>query len=208
MITQTENTRFLAAVMFVDMVDYTARMQEDEAQAISLRNRLRQVLQAKVLKRGGKIQQYYGDGALITFYSAYESAMCAVEIQGELQQNLRVPVRIGIHLGDIVSNSDGVYGDAVNIASRIESLSVPGGILISDKIENELRNHANIKSLFVGTVDLKNVNRPIDLYTLKNNELSIPSSGIELKWQRMLSKQVTTELLHPYLINLNTGILN
>jgi class 3 adenylate cyclase len=75
----------------------------------------------------GLILQYYGDGTLSVFGSAIEAIECAVEIQRELSKDPKIPLRIGIHIGDIVYSDDGIYGDAVNIASRIEKLSAPGG---------------------------------------------------------------------------------
>jgi len=128
------NIRLLAAIMFTDMVGYTALMQEDEDRAIQLREKHRRILEKEIASHQGKILQYYGDGTLSIFGSAIESVRCAINIQREMQQNPKIPLRIGIHIGDIVYEDDGVYGDGVNVAARIQSLSVPGVILISDKI--------------------------------------------------------------------------
>ena len=133
-------TRQLAAIMFTDMVGYTALMQEDEELAISNRVRHKQVFEEMVPKFNGKILQYYGDGTLCIFSSALFAVQCAIEIQQQLRRPPEIPVRIGIHSGDIVYDAEGIYGDGVNVASRVESLSVPGGIFISEKVFDEIKN--------------------------------------------------------------------
>jgi TolB-like protein/Tfp pilus assembly protein PilF len=165
----------LSAIMFSDMVGYTALMQEDERKAKESRDRYRKVLEVNILKHQGKILQYYGDGALAVFGSAIHSALCAVEIQKELLKPPEIPLRIGIHSGDIVHDDDGIFGDGVNIASRIESLSVPGGILISDKLFDEIKNHSNLPAEFLGSYKLKNVKAPVKIYALINPGLNIPT---------------------------------
>ena len=167
--------RMLSAVMFSDMFGYTALMQEDETNAKASRDRYRKVLEENVAKHQGKILQYYGDGALTVFSSAIESALCAVEIQKELSISPKVPLRMGIHSGDIVYDGDGAYGDGVNIASRIESLAVPGSVLISERIFDDIKNHSSISTEFLGAFNLKNVKAPVKIYALSNPELNIPS---------------------------------
>ena len=130
----------LAAIMFTDMVGYTALMQEDEKHAMILRNKHRNVLERLVSEHRGQILQYDGDGTLSIFGSAIEAAACGMKIQKELQENPKVPLRIGIHAGDIVYDDEGVYGDGVNVASRIENIAIPGSVLISEKIHEELKN--------------------------------------------------------------------
>jgi len=168
------NIRLLAAIMFTDMVGYTALMQEDEDRAIQLREKHRRILEKEIASHQGKILQYYGDGTLSIFGSAIESVRCAINIQREMQQNPKIPLRIGIHIGDIVYEDDGVYGDGVNVAARIQSLSVPGGILISDKIFDETKNHPEFQTLFIGSFELKNVRRPIEVFALSNSGLVVP----------------------------------
>jgi len=172
--------RMLSAIMFSDMVGYTALMHEDEKKAKDSRDRYRKTLEENISKHQGKILQYYGDGALAIFGSAIESALCAVEIQKELLKTPEVPLRIGIHSGDIVYDDDGIYGDGVNIASRIESLSVPGGVLISDKLFDEIKNHSFLSAEFLGSYKLKNVKSPVKIYAISNPGLKIPT-GQQLK---------------------------
>ena len=102
-------TRQLAAIMFTDMVGFTALMQTDEALANAKRERHKTVMESAVKNFGGKILQYYGDGTLCIFNSAIEGVTCAMKIQQQLAQEPRVDLRIGIHSGDIlwVAGSDG-----------------------------------------------------------------------------------------------------
>jgi len=167
--------RMLAAIMFTDMVGYTAMMQENEKLAKVLRNKHREVLERLVFEHRGQVLQYYGDGTLSIFGSVIESAMCASKIQQELQTEPKVPLRIGLHAGDVVYDDEGVYGDGVNIASRIENIAVPGSVLISDKINDELKNHQEISTVFLGKYNLKNVKSPVKLYAITVNGLVIPS---------------------------------
>lgn len=166
--------RMLAAIMFTDIVGYTAMMQEDEFKAISLRDRSRKALEDFALVHQGRILQFFGDGTLLVFGSVVEAIMCAIEVQRELQQEPKVPLRIGIHSGDIVYDDDGIYGDSVNVASRIESIGVGNSILISSKVNEELLNHKEIPTQYLGTFELKNVRSPVDIYAVDLQELAIP----------------------------------
>lgn len=125
--------RQLAAIMFSDMAGYTALMQQNEQLAKVKHRRLKEVLEAFVTDHQGKILQYYGDGALSIFNSAIEGVNCAVEIQQALLQEPKVDLRIGIHTGEISIEDEIIYGDGVNLASRVESLAVPGSIFISER---------------------------------------------------------------------------
>jgi len=173
-------SRLLAAIMFTDMVGYTALMQKDEHKAKQNRDRHRKIQQKAVEDHRGKILQYYGDGTLIIFNSAIEGVDCAIQIQSELQREPKIPLRIGIHIGDIVYDDEGVYGDGVNVASRIEGLAVSGSILISGKVFDEVKNHQAISTAYLGTFDLKNVSKPMGVYAVDNEGLAVPSEN-ELK---------------------------
>ncbi len=101
--------RQLSAIMFTDMVGYTALMQEDERRAMQYRDRQREVLKRLIDQHDGEILQYYGDGALSVFQSAIHAVECAISIQEELSREPRVPLRIGIHIGDVVRDDEGVF---------------------------------------------------------------------------------------------------
>ncbi|HEU4860594.1 MAG TPA: tetratricopeptide repeat protein [Chitinophagaceae bacterium] len=166
--------RKLGAVMFADMTGYTAMMQEDEAHAKLLRQRQRQTLDSLIPAHHGTILQYFGDGTLSIFDSATDAVRCGIAIQNELQKEPAVKLRIGIHIGDIVYDREGIYGDCVNIASRIESLSVPGGVLFSAKVYDEIKNQRDIKAKPIGKFHLKNVKQPLEVYAATNDGLVIP----------------------------------
>lgn len=170
-----DNIRLLAAIMFADMVGYTELMQENEQQAKKYRDRQRAVLEDCILEHRGNVIQYYGDGSLSIFGSAIEAVKCAIAIQKQLRNEPRVPLRIGLHLGDIVYDDEGAYGDAVNLAARIESLSTPGGILISDRVNDELQGHPDIQTVSLGRHNLKHIKRPVEVFAVKKSGLNIPS---------------------------------
>ncbi|MFH5830973.1 tetratricopeptide repeat protein [Halalkalibaculum sp. DA384] len=171
-----EHFRLLAAIMFADMVGYTAMMQEDEEEAVKKRDRQREILEECILENQGRVIQYYGDGTLSIFGSAIRSVECAIEIQKKLNSsNEQIPLRIGLHVGDIVYDDEGAYGDAVNMAARIQALAVPGSILVSDRLYDELKNHPKIKVKNLGTHQLKNISREVTVYAISNSGLEVPS---------------------------------
>ena len=167
--------RKLAAVMFTDMVGYTAMMSENEQKAKQQRGRHRQIIETAVAVHQGDIVQYFGDGSLIIFESAVESIRCGIDIQKQMLSEPQIPLRIGIHLGDIVRTEDGIYGEGVNVASRIESFSKPGAVLLSERIYHELSNHPEFTTRFLGTFDLKNVKYALGIYAIVVPPLYVPS---------------------------------
>ena len=166
--------RQLSAIMFTDMVGFTALMQEDEHRAKSIRDRHRATLRQSIEKHGGEIIQFYGDGTLSVFGSAVNAVSSAVAAQQALQQEPSIPVRMGLHIGDINRDEDGVYGDGVNVASRIEGLSVPGAVMISGKVFDEIKNHPELPATALGEFDLKNVRRPIRVFAITAPGLVVP----------------------------------
>lgn len=182
--------RQLAAVMFTDIVGYTALMQEDEEVAINVRTRHREVFQLQHELHQGEIIQYYGDGTLSVFKSAVEATKCAIEIQRHLQKGKPVPIRMGLHIGDIVFNNTEVYGDGVNFASRIESMSVAGAVLVSGKLNDELKNHNIISTTSLGHFELKNIDKPVEVFAVTNEGITVPQPE-ELKGkQKILQKTI------------------
>ncbi len=169
--------RQLAAVMFTDIVEYTALMQGNEKVAANARARHREVFEEQHSLHRGEIIQYYGDGTLSVFKSAIEAVNCAIDIQRLLQEVEPVPLRIGLHLGDIVFDHTEVYGDGVNFASRIESLGSAGSILLSEKINDELKNHTTITSTSLGHFELKNISKPAEVFAITNKGIKVPSSS-------------------------------
>jgi adenylate cyclase len=167
--------RILAAIMFTDIVGYTALMQENEQKAMQDRDRHKGVLLESIERHHGKILQYYGDGTLSIFHSTIEAIDCAIRIQSILQEEPKIPLRIGVHSGDIAYDNEGIYGDGVNVASRIEGLAVAGSVLISGKVFDDIKNHPSISAVSLGSFELKNVRKPLDVYAISNKGLAVPT---------------------------------
>ena len=144
------STRQLAAIMFTDIAGYTALMENDEALAMQYREKMKQKLESEVKTHGGKIIKLSGDGALCSFDSAIESVKAALSLQISMQQEPKVPVRIGIHQADVIFEESDVHGDGVNIASRLESLAMPGSIFISAKVFDDIKNQKDIQTVSLG----------------------------------------------------------
>jgi serine/threonine-protein kinase len=163
--------------MFADMVGYTALMQEDESGARAQRDQHRSLLAAAVARRNGEILQYYGDGTLCIFASAVEAVECAVAVQLVVNKGPLLPLRIGIHTGDIVHDPDGVYGDVVNVSSRIEGLAAPGGVMISSKVFDEIKNHHSLSAVSIGVVRLKKLETHLKIFAISNEGLAVPTEN-------------------------------
>ena len=161
--------------MFTDMVGYTSLMQKDEPRARKLIESQREILTPLVKKHDGEVLQYVGDGTFCTFNSAIEAVNCAIEIQLALLTEVAIRLRIGIHVGDVVVKGDEVYGDGVNVASRLEPLAEPGGICISGKVYDEVRNKPDIEAVFVGNKSLKNVDHLLAVYAISGSGIPYPS---------------------------------
>ena len=167
--------RQLAAIMFTDIEGYTALMQHNEAKAIQTRDKHRNIFNSITEKHNGRILQYYGDGTLSIFDSAIDAVKCGIEMQIGFQKEPTIPIRIGIHTGDIIFSEEEIIGDGVNIASRIESIAVSGSVFISDKVYDEIKNQDSIKTSLLKTFKLKNVEKPIEVYAISNAGLIVPN---------------------------------
>jgi adenylate cyclase len=169
----SEPSRQLAAVVFSDIVGYSAIMQESETEAVEKVNRFRQVIENKTPFFHGRIIQYYGDGCLLLFNSAVDAVALAKDMQSEFYEEPQLPVRIGIHIGDVLIKDGNVFGDAVNIAARIQALAPPGGILISEAVQKNIANKQNISTEYLKTEIPKNIKEPIRIYNVKTDRVNI-----------------------------------
>lgn len=167
-------SRQLAAIMFTDIEGYTALMQQNEEKAIQARDKHRRIFNSITEKHEGRVLQYYGDGTLSIFDSAIDAVKCGIEMQLGFQKDPTIPVRIGIHTGDIIFSEEEIIGDGVNVASRIESLAVPGSVFISEKVYDEIKNQESIKTSLLKTFKLKNVEKPVEVYAISNVGLIVP----------------------------------
>ena len=170
----TNPMRQLAAIMFTDIVGYTALMGKDNARALALVRKSRDIQKPLVEEHHGRWLKEMGDGALAQFNTAVDAVNCAIEIQKLARAEFDGKLRIGIHLGDITFEDNDVYGDGVNVASRLESIADPGGIYISESIDKAIRGQTNIQTIFVGASRLKNVNYDIRIFAIQGVGLPIP----------------------------------
>jgi TolB-like protein/class 3 adenylate cyclase/lipoprotein NlpI len=171
-------SRQLAAIMFADIVGYTALMENDESLAMSSRERLKNKLEEVVNDHGGRLLAFHGDGALCSFTSTLESVKAATALQLEMQSPPLVPLRIGIHTGDVLVDGNNIYGDGVNIASRMESFAVPGSIFISSKAYDDIKNQKEVSAVSMGRYLLKNVKGQMEIFAISNPGLVIPDAEI------------------------------
>src|SRR5216684_6781881 len=172
MVMPTEE-RKLAAIMFTDMVGYSALAQRDDKVALELLEEHRRLLREIFPPLHGTEIKTIGDAFLVEFGSALEAAQCAIEIQRTLAKrnhdvmsDRRIELKIGIHIGDVVHRDGDVYGDGVNIASRIEQLAGAGGICVSMDVERQIRNALEARFEKFGSADLKNIKLPMDLFRI------------------------------------------
>src|SRR5215472_12196902 len=165
--------RKLAAIMFTDMAGYSALSQRDDKLALELLEEHRQLLREIFPRFHGTEIKTIGDAFLVEFNSALEAAQCAIEIQRALAKrnadvppDRRIEVKIGIHIGDVVHRDGDVYGDGVNVASRIEPLAGAGGICVSMDVERQIRNAVETRFEKLAPTELRNISVPMDLFRI------------------------------------------
>ena len=158
---EQSKSRRLSAIMFTDIVDYSALMNQNESAAIALLENKEKIISPITEKFNGSTLKKSGDGYLIEFISAVEAVRCGVNIQKTVSefnsnrnQNGKIILRIGIHLGDILIKNGDIFGDGVNIASRIEPLAEPGGICISQTVYDQIKNKVEIQTIDLGEAEL------------------------------------------------------
>ena len=166
--------RRLAAILFTDIVGYTAMMQQNETKARAVIKKYIAVLKEGVASHSGEILNDYGDGNLCAFSSASEAVQCALEIQQQLTTEPEVPLRIGLHIGEIFFEDGKILGDGVNVASRIQSLGQANTILFSEEIQDKIKNVPKFRSAFIGAFAFKNIDKPVNVFALANEGLEIP----------------------------------
>ena len=169
-----EGERELAAIMFTDMVGYSTLSQRNEDLAIELLTLHREILRPIFKKHQGKEIENIGDAFFVEFRSTVSAASCAIEIQKTLyERNLncnderKILLRIGLHVGDVFHIGKHVHGDGVNIAARLEPLSIPGGICLSEDIARQVNNKIEYDVQHIGVKKLKNIDIPMNIYSIK-----------------------------------------
>ncbi len=168
-----DEIRRLAAMMQTDIVGYTAMTQRDETVALALLSEHNALLRSVFPRYRGSEIKALGDGFLVEFSSALDAVQCAIDIQTKLRErNAEAPdltpirIRIGLHVGDVVHRRDDVFGDGVNITSRIEPLAEPGGIAVSQQVYSQIWNKVDLPMVSLGPQQLKNIHVPIEVHRL------------------------------------------
>ena len=167
----------LAAIMFTDIVGYTALMDKDEEAAFALLEKNRSIHKPLIKKFHGKFLKEMGDGILASFSTVTDVVYCAGAIQQACQNEPDLKLRIGIHQGEVVFEGEDVFGSGVNIASRLEPLAPIGGILVSESVVRNIENKKGIETKFLREETLKNVKHPVKIYQVKVEGIKTPASA-------------------------------
>jgi len=167
-------TRQLAAIIFTDIAGYTELMSKDEQKAFNVLKRNREIHMQAIELYQGKLVKEVGDGMLLCFMTVTDALLAAMKIQLSCVSEKNIPLRIGIHFGEIVFENNDIFGDSVNVASRIQSLGVPGSVLFSKKIADEVKNKSTFQLTTLGFFDLKNIEESLEVYALSNPGFIVP----------------------------------
>ena len=184
----TQN-RQLAAIMFTDIVGYTALMGNNEQKAFELLRKNREMQKPIIEEFGGRWVKELGDGVMASFPAVSNAVYAAIKIQEACFQAKAFELRIGIHIGEVVFENNDIFGDAVNIASRLQALAPPSGIFVSGSVHRDLVNKNEIRSEFFRIETLKNVKEPIHVYKIfsAGNEVN------EAKTKRLINSSIIPE---------------
>jgi TolB-like protein/class 3 adenylate cyclase/Tfp pilus assembly protein PilF len=182
-------TRRLAAILAADVVGYSRLMGEDEAGTARAVRERREAATPIVRSFGGRVAKTMGDGVLLEFPSVVAAVECAIVIQklmaernADVPENKRILYRMGVNLGDVLVDGDDILGDGVNIAARLESLSEPGGVLISGTAYDHVRGRVDAHFVDLGEKDLKNIVRPVRVFAINPSaESSAPVPSAQKK---------------------------
>lgn len=173
--------RRLVAIMFTDIKGFTAMMQQDELSAVNLLARHKELFLSFTSQYNGQVIKYMGDGTLTVFDSANQAVRCGIALQRAFNTEPVIPVRIGIHMGEVILENNDVIGDSVNLSSRIQSAGVAGSVFISEKVKDEINNQKDIKVVEMGLFHLKNITLPKRLYAVNDKGLVVPAKDFHYR---------------------------
>ncbi len=168
----TREQRRLAAIASVDVVGYSRLMGKDESGTLAaLKAIRREVVDPRIATHGGRIVKTTGDGLLLEFPSVVDAVRCVVEMQtamavrtAEVREGRRIAFRIGLHVGDIIIDGDDIFGDGVNIAARLQEIAKPGGVCVSSRVHDDVRDRLETAFEDGGAQTLKNIARPVHVW--------------------------------------------
>jgi adenylate cyclase len=169
-------TRKLAAILAADVAGYSRLAAADEERTLARLRALRSdLIDPTIALHHGRVVKRTGDGVLIEFRSVVDAVRCAIEVQnGMVERNAglpperRIELRVGIHLGDVVEESDGdLMGDGVNVAARLEGIADSGGICVSEDAYRQVRDRLKEEFIDLGEKELRNIARPVRTYAIK-----------------------------------------
>ncbi len=167
-------TRKLAAIIAADVVGYSRLMGGDEAGTLAaLKTHRRELIDPKIAEHQGRIVKTTGDGMLVEFASVVDAVTCAMVVQGKMAERngkatQQIAFRIGINIGEIISDGDDIFGDGVNIAARVENECEPGGVYLSGSAFEQLRGKTEFFFEDLGERELKNIDRPVRLFAVRS----------------------------------------
>lgn len=180
--------RRLAAIMFTDIVGYTSLMGRDEDAAFRILRKNRKIQKRLIKDNNGDCLKEMGDGILSSFQSASEAVQCAIGIQNEVEKS-EITLRIGIHLGEVVFEDGDVFGDGVNIASRLQETAKIGNVYISEAVQKEVKNKAHIKTAYVAEITVKNVPDLLKVFKVIITDSGSVDSGISKSPSQRIDKK-------------------
>ena len=193
--------RKLAAIMFTDIAGFTDLSSKDEDSAFKLIEKQRELIKPLVKKFEGEWLKEMGDGIVLSFPSSLQAVKCAIKIQHSVSEIQNLNLRIGIHQGDILEKDGDIYGDDVNVASRIEPFAAIGGIAISDKVQRDIASHPEFDIQWIAQPSLKGVLQEIKVYCIASHNLPTSTiSEISGKMESKTSLFNRTKLLNIFLL--------
>ena len=187
------------AILFSDIVGYTSLMGSDENKALEMLSRNRTIHETHIQQFNGTFIKDIGDAILASFSLASDAVRCAIEIQKSCKED-SIPLKIGIHEGEVVFKDSDVFGDAVNVASRLESDTQQGCIYISGSVHQDIKNRIDIRTSFIGEKTFKNVDEPIKVYQVSCQEENDPQIKKTIKAKSKLKYYLLGSLSLVFLI--------
>ncbi|GJM29773.1 MAG: hypothetical protein DHS20C17_24080 [Cyclobacteriaceae bacterium] len=187
--------RPLAAIMFTDIVGDTAQMGSNEAKAMELIRQCRSIQRDLVIEFDGNWLKEMAEGTMFTFRNPSDAVYCALEMQEHLREH-DLLLRIGVHYGEILVENGDIYRDGINIVSRIQEIAEPGGIYLSESVQSAVCCHSDIKTIYLGELQLKDSAYSVKTYALRGKGLPSVINGAAKRFSGGIWAEVKHRYLH------------